>query len=183
MVQIQYARNFVDSLGVDVNVVDWKGTLGNYNRETDTISLNLRRIIQHQKRGKKIDSFKESLTEYIKIIICHELGHRDDDHEHRTLTDLINEIDENNDPKFYLLDDFCDEVKSRAISVSVEKEVYAWRLGKKYVPTGLMDKYNKLNEEYIKEREERSAKSIEEMLDAKKGLAKILIEKELMGLT
>ncbi|RPK29971.1 hypothetical protein EDO6_00596 [Paenibacillus xylanexedens] len=61
--------------------------------------------------------------------------------------------------------------------------MYAWRLGKKYVPTGLMDKYNKLNEEYIKEREERSAKSIEEMLDAKKGLAKILIEKELMGLT
>jgi hypothetical protein len=53
---LKIAVDFVKSLGLDVNVIEWNGeSLGNYDKANDTISLNIRKIIKiHKKAGKRL---------------------------------------------------------------------------------------------------------------------------------
>ena len=172
MPTLVYAEKFVESLNLegDIKLKNWNGTTGNYNRSNDVISLNFSKIKTDQRRGKNFIPYMKSINEYIKMIICHELGHREDKGDRFSVIDFFEKLEKEVDSDFYLNDETCEQLKKQIANLQVQKEEDAWQLGKKYVPEELIENYDLMNEEYVKERREKAEKEIDVVLKMKREL-------------
>lgn len=113
----------------------------------------MKKIIKLQKHEKKLHSYTKSLTLYIRLIVCHELGHRDDEEEKGLIfSEYLEEMLMENDEKFILVDEYCEDIKENCIKKLISREVTAWNLGKKYVPENEINAYDLMNQDYIQEK-------------------------------
>jgi hypothetical protein len=180
---LKIAVDFVKSLGLDVKVIEWNGTLGNYNTHTDTISLNIRNIIKVQKQNKKKFSYADSITKYIKLIVCHELGHRDDHEVLKPVSEYFEDLTkeyagEEFKEKILLVDNIANEIKEKVVARCVQREMTAWEKGKEYVKAEDMDDYNSMNSNYLDERIEGYTSEVNELIRMIKEKVKLQIKKE-----
>ncbi|WP_273128975.1 hypothetical protein [Bacillus weihaiensis] len=147
---LKIAQNLINKYKLDVKLVNSTGDfLGEYERETDTIKLNINKIqkIYKFKRKKEL-SYVKSLNEYIEVITCHELGHREDKEKRQKPSECIKELI-GKDIKNISEEIYHNEIKEKAINRLLEEELAAWELGRKYVRQDLMRAYDILNQDYL----------------------------------
>jgi hypothetical protein len=147
-----------------VVVKDWNGSLGNYDHHNDVINLNIRQIRKIYSHHRKQISFVKSVSDYIILITCHELGHRDDEQILEPVSTILDEITENQET-LLLLDDISNEVRDKVVKRCLEREMAAWNLGKKYVnPERLID-YDLMNDEYIESKRIKYYQNVSELIE------------------
>ncbi|TYS57727.1 hypothetical protein FZC74_14960 [Sutcliffiella horikoshii] len=175
---IKIAENFVKSFGLNVKIEDWNGSLGNYNREKDIISLNIQRIRKIYSHHRDQIPYIKSTKDYIILITCHELGHRDDEQELKPVSVYFDHITEGDEEKLFLVEEYCNEIMDKVLTRCVEREVTAWELGKSYVNPDRIEDYNVMNEKYIKEKRQSYLRDTDEIINLKIKMLHLKIQKE-----
>ncbi|MBP1935017.1 hypothetical protein [Ammoniphilus resinae] len=133
---LEKAENFLRNFGIDIPVVEMTQIdlgVARYDCLNNKFEINLH-IIEFE-----AEKMEMSLNDYIKILMCHEIGHYLDN----------NVVDRTN---MYL--QFLEDVKKGNHSYQAEydmsqvicdSEIIAWENGRKFVPEELLEKYEEMN--------------------------------------